>query len=137
MTTAEHIPDERLWELDITACDDGDILLRQGRCPECHDDVSIRLHRSHLPLIAETCGWLTPIEFRHAIDRYRDRLTLLVSMVRAHSRPGDPLRAVIDELEGPAKPPPGPLGASATPSDSRGLPGCSESDGGPSEPSLF
>lgn len=111
--TTEREPDERLWQLDILACDDGDILLSQGACWSCGEDVPIRLHRSHLPLLAETAGWLTHNEYQRGIERMRDRLDLLAAMVRAHCPEGHPLRAVADELVGrPSKPSAPPMIAS-------------------------
>jgi hypothetical protein len=98
--TTEREPDEKLWQLDITACDDGDILLSQGPCWSCHEDAPIRLHRSHLPLLAETAGWLTHNEFQRGIESMRARLSLLAAMVRAHCPEGHPLRAAADELVG-------------------------------------
>lgn len=100
MTTTQREPDEKLWELDITVCDDGDILLSQGRCWSCHEDVPIRLHRSHLPLLAETAGWLTHHEYQRGIESMRDRLAVLAAMVRAHCPDGHPLRAAADQLVG-------------------------------------
>lgn len=105
MSTNREQPDERLWELDITLCDDGDILLKQGDCPDCGDDICVRLHRSHLPLLAETAGWLTQNVYQRGIERMRDKLDLLAAMVRAHCQEGHPLRAAADELVGrPSKP---------------------------------
>lgn len=103
--TTEREPDEKLWQLDILACDDGDILLNQGACWSCGEDAPIRLHRSHLPLLAETAGWVTHNELQRAIEGMRDRLHLLGAMVRAHLTEGHPLRAAADELVGrPATP---------------------------------
>lgn len=101
----ERKPDERLWQLDITACDDGDILLDQGTCWSCGEDAAIRLHRSHLPLLAETAGWLTHNECQRGIESMRDRLSMLAAMVRAHCPEGHPLRAAADELVGRPRPP--------------------------------
>lgn len=103
--TTNREPDERLWELSITTCDDGDILLKQGDCPDCGDDIFVRLHRSHLPLLAEIAGWCTEADFRRAIAQSNERLRLLAAMVRAHCQEGHPLRAAADELVGrPSKP---------------------------------
>lgn len=108
--TTEQEPDERLWELDVNVCDDGDILLRQGTCPDCGDDVAVRLHRSHLPLLAEHAGMLTAAEHNRATEHYRDRLGLLAAMVSAHCPDGHPLRAaaavLVGEAEPTASPPP-------------------------------
>lgn len=93
-------PDEKLWQLDILTCDDGDILLNQGACWSCDEDVSIRLHRAHLPLLAEIAGWITHNEHQRGIERMRDKLALLAAMVRAHCPEGHPLRAAADELAG-------------------------------------
>ena len=98
--TTDREPDEHLWELDITACDDGGILLSQGPCWSCHEAVPVRLHRSHLPLLAEAAGWITHNEFQHRTESLRDRLSLLAAMVRAHCPDGHPLRAAADELVG-------------------------------------
>lgn len=91
-------PDERMWELEISQCDDGDILIEQGQCGNCGEDAIIRLHRCHIPLIAELGGFVPENEVAQAADRLRDRLNLMASLVRAHTKPGDPLRVVVDDL---------------------------------------
>lgn len=107
MAATEREPDEKLWQLDIIACDDGDILLSQGACWSCGEDVPVRLHRAHLPLLAETAGWITHNELHQATDALRDRLHLLAAMVRAYHAEGHPLRAAADELTGkPSRPTP-------------------------------
>lgn len=105
MTATEIEPDETLLQLDITACPDGGMLLEQGRCWNCDETTPVRLHRAHLPLLAETAGWLTHAEYHAGIAYNRDRLNLLPAMVRAHCPDGHPLRAAADEIVGrPSKP---------------------------------
>jgi len=91
-------PDEKIYELDITQCDDGDLLIEQGRCWSCAESVPIRLHRSQIPVIAEMGGFVAADEVTHATERMRDRLNLIASLVRAHTKLGEPLRIVVDDL---------------------------------------
>lgn len=90
-------PDEKMWELEISQCDDGDILIEQG-----DEYARIRLHRCHVPLIAEMSGFVPAHEVDRATERLQDRLNLIASLVRAHTKPGDPLRVVVDDLVGTA-----------------------------------
>lgn len=90
--------DQQLFALTIDLCDDDDVLLRQERCPACLEDVFVRLHRSQVPLVAEIAGYVPANEVQRATARLQDRLDLLVSLVRAHSKAGDPLRIVVDDL---------------------------------------
>lgn len=87
-------PDERLHELEIARCDDGDILLSQGYDLD-GDEYSVRLHRTHLDLLAEMAGYLSENEVARTCERLKDRLHLLAAVVTAHTRPGDPLRAAV------------------------------------------
>lgn len=87
-------PDERLYELEIVACDDGDILLSQGQ-DDCGDEIMVRLHRFHLGLLADMTGFVSANEVAHTLQHMNDRLNLLAAMVEAHTRLGDPLRAVV------------------------------------------
>lgn len=91
-------PDERMWELEISQCDDGDILIEQGRCGGCGDDAIIRLHRCHIPLIAELGGFVPANDVDQTAERLQYRLNIMASLVRAHTKPGEPLRVVVDDL---------------------------------------
>lgn len=90
--------DERLWELEICKCDDGDILLEQGVCWSCSESLQIRLHRSQIPLIAELVGLVPAGDVARATERLEDRLKLLVSLIRAHCKPHEPLRMIVEDL---------------------------------------
>ncbi len=94
----EQTPDETLYELTVTACADGDLLLEQGLCWSCDEHVPIRLHRSHLALLGTYAALVPVAEVERATDRLRDRLTLMASLVRTLTQPGDPLRLVIEDL---------------------------------------
>jgi len=91
-------PDEKLYELEITRCDDGDLLLEQGLCWNCEERVTVRLHPAHFALLADYAALVPAAEVERATDRLRDRLTLMASLVRAHTQPTDPLRLVTDDL---------------------------------------
>lgn len=106
-------PDERLWELELSLCDNGDILIEQGRCGNCDEEILTRLHRSQIPLIAELGGFVPADDVTRATERLLDRLNLMAALVRAHSNPGDPLRVVVDDLVRgfPSKPLSSPLEA--------------------------
>lgn len=110
-------PDERLWELELSLCDNGDILIEQGRCGNCDEEILTRLHRSHIPLIAELGGFVPADDVTRATERLLDRLNLMAALVRAHSNPGDPLRVVVDDLVRgfPSKPLSSPLEAPSLP----------------------
>ena len=90
--------DEKLYELEITTCDDGDLLLEQGLCWNCDERVTVRLHPSHFPLLGDYAGLVPAGDVARATARLRDRLVLMASLVRAHTQPGDPLRLVTDDL---------------------------------------
>ena len=90
--------DVQIWELSIDVADDGDVLLRSGRCPSCQEDSFIRLHRTQIPLVAEAGGFVPAGDVVKATERLQDRLDLLISLVRAHTQAGDPLRIVVDDL---------------------------------------
>jgi len=90
--------DEKLYELEITTCDDGDLLLEQGLCWNCEERVTVRLHPSHFPLLGDYAGLVPASDVARATTRLRDRLVLMASLVRAHTQPGDPLRIVTDDL---------------------------------------
>ena len=124
-------PDERLWELEISQCDDGDILIEQGRCGNCGEDSPIRLHRSHIPLIAELGGFVPIDDVARAIERTQDRLRFMALLVRAHTQPGDPLRIVVDGMMAAGQqstdtPLPNPLEATSLSLGGEGLPCASE-----------
>lgn len=87
-------PDERLYELEIVACDDGDILLSQGY-DDCGEEIMVRLHPCHLDLLADMSGFVSANEVAHTLQHMNDRLNLLAAMVEAHTRQGDPLRAAV------------------------------------------
>ena len=127
----EH-PDEQLWELEVARCDDGDILIEQGRCWSCGEELRIRLHRSHIPLVAEMGGFVPAGEVTRATEHLYDRLSLLASLVRAHTKPGDPLRIVTDDLmrNAPNKPLCSPLEAPVQPLGDVSLPSVTGSDSG-------
>ena len=91
-------PDEKIYELEINLCDDGDILIEQGRCWSCDENVPIRLHRSQIPLIAKLGDYVPAGDVALATERLHDRFSLLASLVRAHTKLDDPLRIVADEL---------------------------------------
>ena len=82
--------DEKDWGIEIAHCDDDDLLLRQGECG-CGDDVTVRLHTCHFPLIAKHLGLMTQQEFDTATARSDDRLHILVSLINAHLAPEHPL----------------------------------------------
>lgn len=90
---------ERLWQLETMLCADGDILPAQGECG-CGDEVLVRLHRSQIPLVAELGGFVPADNVARATERLQDRLSLVVSLVRSHCKPDDPLGIVVDELLG-------------------------------------
>ena len=83
--------DEKDWGLEIDRCDDGDVLLRQGECCGCGDDVAIRLHPCHFPLIAEYLGLMTQVEFDIATTKANDRLHILAGLISAHLPAEHPL----------------------------------------------
>ena len=59
----------------------------------------ITLHRIHLAHIAKAAGLLdTDKAEQERAARFRERLDLLAAMVMTHTRPGDPLRAVVTVL---------------------------------------
>ena len=91
-------PDEKMYELEISLCDDGDILIEQGRCWSCDENVPIRLHRSQIPLIAKLGDYVPVGDVTRATERLQDRFSLLASLVRAHTKLDDPLRIVVGEL---------------------------------------
>ena len=107
---------ERLWQLETMLCDDGDILLAQGECG-CGDEVLVRLHRSQIPLVAKLGGFVPADDVARATERLQDRLGLVVSLVRSHCKPDDPLRIVVDALLGDilSKPLSSPLVAPSLP----------------------
>ena len=82
--------DEKDWGIEIAHCDDNDLLLRQGECG-CGDEVTVRLHTCHFPLIAKHLGLMTQQEFDTATDRSDDRLHLLASLINTHLAPEHPL----------------------------------------------
>jgi hypothetical protein len=86
--------DERAWELELARCDDGDILLSQGFDGN-GDEMTVRLHRCHLDLLASMTGYLSENVVARTCERLKDRLHLLAGMVEAHTRQGDPLRAAV------------------------------------------
>lgn len=143
-TTEEKMeqPDERLWELEICLCDDGDILIEQGRCWSCDESLQVRLHRSQIPLVAELGGFVPAGDVARATEQMHDRLSLLASLVRAHTKTGDPLRIVVDDLIGgfPSKPVCSPLEASSLLSGDGCLPsaaGCGNGHPGQPNGDLF
>jgi hypothetical protein len=70
--------------LKIDRCDDGDILLRQGDCCGCGDDVVVRLHPAfHFSLIAEYMGLMTRAQFESATAKSNDRLQLMAGLINA------------------------------------------------------
>lgn len=92
----EH--DEKLWELQIGICDDGDILLEQGVCGSCNEAVMVRLHRTQIPLVAEYGGFVNEEEVTKATERLQDRLNILISLIRAHCKPNEPLRIIVEDV---------------------------------------
>ncbi len=92
--------DERLWDLELTACDDGDLLLRQADPGHDEGYSIVRLHRSHLPLIAQYIDAVPREGHAQAIAHERQRFGLLAAAIRAHTRPGEPLRMLCDLLGG-------------------------------------
>ena len=117
-------PDERLWELELSLCENGDILIEQGRCGNCDEQVLTRLHRSQIPLIAELGGFVPANDVARATERLQDRLSFMDSLVRAHTKPGEPLRIVLDDLAGgfPGKPISSPLHTSSLSLGGEGVP---------------
>lgn len=93
-----ELPDEKLWQLEIKQCDDGDILLDQGQCWSCGEAAEIRLHRSQIHLVAELGGFVPAGDVVRATERLEDRLKLLVSLIRAHCKPHEPLRMIVEDL---------------------------------------
>ncbi len=83
--------DEKDWGLEIDRCDDGDILLRQGDCCGCGDDVAIRLHPCHFPLMAEYLGSMTREQYEFATTKANDRLHILAGLIAAHLPAEHPL----------------------------------------------
>lgn len=124
-------PDERMWELQTLLCDDGDILVAQGLCG-CGDEVLVRLHRSQIPLVAELGGFVLADDVTRATERLQDRLVLVVSLVRSHCKPDDPLRLVVDGMfaDFASKPIPSPLEATAAPLGDGCLPSIAGCNGG-------
>lgn len=108
-------PDEKMYELEINLCDDGDILIEQGRCWSCNENVPIRLHCSQIPLIAKLGDYVPAGDVARATERLQDRFSLLSALVRAHTKLDDPLRIVVDELmsDFPSKPFCSPLKAAS------------------------
>lgn len=88
--TAEY--GEKDWGLEIDRCDDGDILLRQGDCCGCGDDVVVRIHPAfHFPLIAEYLGLMTQEQFDSATAKSTDRLQIMADLIHASLPPEHPL----------------------------------------------
>jgi len=83
--------DEKDWGLEIDRCDDGDLLLRQGDCCGCGDDVVVRLHTCHFPLLAEYLGLMTREQFHNATTTANDRLHILAGLISAHLPAEHPL----------------------------------------------
>lgn len=81
---------------------DRDLILWQGYCPEGGGECYVRLHPVHFPLLARELGFLTAQEAAQGIERLQDHLTLLASLVRAHSPANSPLRIAVDLLLSPA-----------------------------------
>lgn len=123
--------DEKMWELETMLLEDGDILLAQGYCG-CGDETLIRLHRSQIPLVAELGGFVPADDVARATERLQDRLSLVVSLVRSHCKPDDPLRLVVDGMfaDFESKPIPGPLEATAAPLGDGCPPSIAECDSG-------
>lgn len=95
---------------------DQDLILWQGRCPDCGEDCFVRLHPVHTQLLAKELGLLTAQEVAQRVARMQDRLTLLAALVRAHSPAGSPLRTAVDALaEGTDQPPQQPVQCAAAP----------------------
>lgn len=82
--------EDKDWGIEIARCDDGDILLRQGECG-CGDDVTVRLHTCHFPLIAKHLELKTQAESDNATTRSNDRLNILVNLIVSHLPPEHPL----------------------------------------------
>lgn len=84
--------DEKDWGLTVTRCDDGDILLCQGDCCGCGDDVTVRLHPGfHFPLLAEYLGLVTQEQFDAATAKSSDRLQIMAGLINASLPPEHPL----------------------------------------------
>lgn len=84
--------DEKDWGLEIERCDDGDILLRQGDCCGCGDDITVRLHPDfHFPLLAEYMGLLTQEQFDNATAKSAGRLQIMADLIHASLPPEHPL----------------------------------------------
>ena len=97
--------DEKDWGLEIDRCEDGDILLRQGDCCGCGDDVAIRLHPCHFPLMAEYLGLMTREKFDLATTTANDRLHILAGLIASHLPAEHPLvksAALMTERDGGA-----------------------------------
>lgn len=92
--------DERLWELTIERCDDDDLLIGQGDCCGCDDDIVVRLHTCHFPLIAKHLGLMTQAQFDNATAKTNDRLQLLAGLIDAHLSPAHPLVSAVGVLLG-------------------------------------
>lgn len=97
--------DEKDWGIEIARCDDGDLLISQGESHcGCGDEILVRLHRAHFPLIAEYMGFIPAVELPQATERLHDRLNLMAAMVNAHTTPDSPLRAACAAIVGCAAP---------------------------------
>lgn len=87
-------PDERLYELEIVACDDGDYLLTQG-FDGGGDEIMVRLHRTQLDLLAGMAGFVSENEVARVCERLKDRLNILAALIHSQTDEGDPLRAAV------------------------------------------
>lgn len=83
--------DEQLWELTIQRCDDGDLLIGQGVCCGCDDDLVVRLHRCHFPLVAKHLGLMAQEQCDNAAAKANGHLQLLAGLIDAHLPPEHPL----------------------------------------------
>lgn len=113
-------PDERLYELEIAACDDGDYLLTQG-FDGGGDEIMVRLHRTQLDLLAGMAGYVSENEVARICARLKDRLNILAALIHSQTDEGSPLRAAVAVLvpdaprhiAAPAEPRQGPENAPA------------------------
>lgn len=87
-------PDERLYELEIAACDDGDYLLSQGLDLN-GDEYTIRLHRTQLDLLAGLAGYVSENEVARICARLKDRLNILAALIHSQTDEDSPLRAAV------------------------------------------
>ncbi|MGL1833071.1 hypothetical protein ACKVEX_05630 [Rhodocyclaceae bacterium SMB388] len=83
-------------QLEIEHEEDGRITLTQ--LGNGFGDDCITLDRCHLDVLAKMAGYHLPTDLDHATERLRDRLNLVLALVRSHTGPDDPLRAAVEAV---------------------------------------